>query len=402
MQFGQPILLWALTGLSIPLAIHLLSRKEGKVIRMGSLRHLSETSTQQFKGIKLNELLLLALRSLLLILFVFLISGLHWKNAAKKWLVVETGLENNSSAKHLKDSLTKIGYDWHQLRPGFPKQEAVLEKRPINNWELIKSLEQQELTNAIVLSTSRLKDFNGKRESIPENIQWITFPNEPTDFTGEVIQQTPDQFIIRKGHSQADYTSFETVVSKTPPADSIRTVPLPSIKVAIVSDSKSNEEALIIKAALLAIAKTLPVTISITEEPTVKQSVDWVFWLSENKVTTSDSTHAIIFQPQPSNKLLEQIGKTKWAIRKRLTIDVAQENNFTLQLASLLIDEKEKWNAISHHDRRTLSDSILFKGSPSKSGDVSTALSSPVDERLLLALLLVLFVERFVSYKRNQ
>ena len=137
MQFSQPIFLWALAGLSIPLAIHLLSRKEGKVIRMGSLRHLRETSTQQFKGIKLNELLLLALRSLLIILFVFLISGLHWKDGVKKWLVVETGLEKNSSAKELADSLIGIDYDWHWLRPGFPSQEVKLEKGYNNNWKLI-------------------------------------------------------------------------------------------------------------------------------------------------------------------------------------------------------------------------------------------------------------------------
>jgi len=74
MQFKQPILLWALAGLIVPLAIHLLSRKEGQVIRLGSLRHLRETSTQQFRGIKLNEILLLALRSLLVILFVLLIN----------------------------------------------------------------------------------------------------------------------------------------------------------------------------------------------------------------------------------------------------------------------------------------------------------------------------------------
>ena len=64
MQSAQPIMLWALAGLSIPIAIHLLSRKEGKVIYLGSLRHLRETSTQQFRGIKLNEILLLVLRSL--------------------------------------------------------------------------------------------------------------------------------------------------------------------------------------------------------------------------------------------------------------------------------------------------------------------------------------------------
>src|SRR5690349_13991138 len=102
MYFSNPIWLWALTGISIPIAIHLLSRKEGKVIRIGSLRHLQETSTQQFKGIRLNELALLALRCLLIILFVMILSGLslHWTNSNKvSWVLVEKGLENTPEVK---------------------------------------------------------------------------------------------------------------------------------------------------------------------------------------------------------------------------------------------------------------------------------------------------------------
>ena len=154
----------------------------------------------------------------------------------------------------------------------------------------------------------------------------------------------------------------------------------------------------------MAVSKTLPIVISISEEPSAKlaSSPDWVFWLSENKASTNDSTYIIVYQPQPSNNLIEQIDKTKWVIRKRLTIDVARENNFTLHLASLLIDEKEKWNTLSHHDRRTLSDSVLVKGTTSKFNKASTALSSPVDERLLIVFLLVLLVERFIAFKRNQ
>ena len=40
---------------AVPVAIHLLSRKEGKVIKVGSLRHLRETTTRQFRSLKPNE-----------------------------------------------------------------------------------------------------------------------------------------------------------------------------------------------------------------------------------------------------------------------------------------------------------------------------------------------------------
>ena len=105
MHFTNPLFLWALSGLAIPLGIHLLSKKEGKVIRMGSLRHLQETSTQQFRGIRLNEILLLVLRCLLIILFVFILSGLQLNSLKKtKWVVMENGLPRTSSM--IIDSLT--------------------------------------------------------------------------------------------------------------------------------------------------------------------------------------------------------------------------------------------------------------------------------------------------------
>ena len=81
MMLTQSAWLWGLVALALPVAIHLLSRKEGRVVPLGSLRHLRETTSQQFRGIKLNEYLLLALRILLLILFVLLLAGLFWKNS---------------------------------------------------------------------------------------------------------------------------------------------------------------------------------------------------------------------------------------------------------------------------------------------------------------------------------
>jgi hypothetical protein len=53
MAFLNPLYLWALLGLAIPVAIHLWSRKEGRTIKVGSIKFLkgigSQTS-QQYKA----------------------------------------------------------------------------------------------------------------------------------------------------------------------------------------------------------------------------------------------------------------------------------------------------------------------------------------------------------------
>src|SRR6185369_8789098 len=106
-MFSNPLYLFALAGLAIPIAIHLLSRKEGKVIKLGSVRHVVETSTQQFKGIKLNEFVLLALRCA--------------SKGNEKWVVVEKGLKKFPTLNSILDSLEDDHYSLHLLAKEFPE-----------------------------------------------------------------------------------------------------------------------------------------------------------------------------------------------------------------------------------------------------------------------------------------
>jgi hypothetical protein len=404
MQFAQPIFLWALAGLSIPIAIHLLSRKEGKVIRLGSLRHLQETSTQQFKGIKLNEILLLILRSLLIVLFVSLISGIYWRSEnARRWIVIENGLEKNPMAKKLIDSLTNQGFEQHLLQKGFP-EEKRLDNAMMSHWEIISSLEQQELQQAVVLSYSRVEDFNGSRKSISSTVQWITFPSDSTNFIAEVIQQTPERILVRRGNSSAEQTSFVTDFLTKPIVDSIKPEKLPVTSASIVYSPDFETDKQIVKASLAAIAKALPIEIKVSETTPAKTDIglaDLVIWLSEATVSKMDSVKLISYSEKSSNQLLEQVARNHWTINKRLSVDVARQENLTLQLATLLGNEKERWNRIAHHDRRVLPDSILLSGSQTDTVKGS-AFVPPTNKYILLLFLILLVIERVVAYQRNQ
>ena len=82
MFFLNPSFLWALLGLSVPVAIHLWSKKEGKTIKVGSLKFLQESDSQKSSSIKLNEFWLLLLRMLLITILVFILAAprLHYKS----------------------------------------------------------------------------------------------------------------------------------------------------------------------------------------------------------------------------------------------------------------------------------------------------------------------------------
>ncbi|MEP6750371.1 MAG: BatA domain-containing protein, partial [Bacteroidota bacterium] len=61
-QLLQPIWLFALAGVSIPVIIHLWNRKPGKTLKVGSVALVEENILSYKKTIKLSELLLLLLR----------------------------------------------------------------------------------------------------------------------------------------------------------------------------------------------------------------------------------------------------------------------------------------------------------------------------------------------------
>ncbi len=400
-QFAQPIFLWALTGLAIPIGIHLLSRKEGKIVKMGSLRHLRETSTQQFKGIKLNELLLLALRCLLIILFVSLLAGFHWKDkGAKRWVLVEHGLENQQQVKEIADSLVNDGYEWRWLQSGFPLQEQTSIEEP-NYWKIISELKNENLESAIVFSRSKVKNFNGFRVAMPQEITWISIPTEPNQFVLQAVEKE-NIFFVRQGYTSSDKIYFETrQVSNLP--DSIGATPMKKITVSIVHDDAHAQDFQIIRAALQAIQETIPVDLLINEITSTQSfaSADWIIWLSTSAVPNFDSTRSVVLKPKLSDNLISREHSNQWTINKRLTIDVARKENLTLQLASLLLADPALSSELERYDSRTLPDSVLVAGKGNEA-TLAGILPQAPNRYLIFFFLIVLLTERIIAYARKQ
>jgi len=82
MSFLTPIYLWALAGVGIPIIIHLFSRKKGKRINFPTVKFLKISKSKTGKLKKVEEVLILLLRTLLLALFVLILAGPVSKTAS--------------------------------------------------------------------------------------------------------------------------------------------------------------------------------------------------------------------------------------------------------------------------------------------------------------------------------
>ncbi|MCW5910476.1 MAG: BatA domain-containing protein [Cyclobacteriaceae bacterium] len=388
MQLVNPIYLWALLALAVPVAIHLLSRKEGKVIPIGSLRHLQETASQQFRGIKLNEIFLLALRLLLLILFVLLLAGLFRNKTEKeKWVIVDSQLKSNRLALAWADSLTARGYQWHWLSENFPAREQT--PTPIKNyWQRVTALGGLYLEHAVVLSANRVVDFKGKIVPVPEYVDWQTF--ELPDTTCMVYQLSRnDKTLARKVKTSSAQTILTTDTLEAILNDG---AVIDSIRVAVVADKDFEEEEKLIHAALKA-AQKLPVQVIVTHQA----KADWIIWLSKERLP--DVQAKILFaEHTSSDKLIEQVAPMHWRLNK-LSVENMLQQNFTIQLADLLTDNKSVRERIDAVDRRMLQMPKQQDKVPAHAAFITHA---PVNTGLLIFFVMVWIAERTVAFLRRQ
>lgn len=87
MEFLNPYILWGSLAISIPIVIHFWHQKKGKLLAWAATQWLSEKNLQQSRGIRLDNVLLLIIRCLLLLFLVFILSKplIKWaKSSAEK------------------------------------------------------------------------------------------------------------------------------------------------------------------------------------------------------------------------------------------------------------------------------------------------------------------------------
>jgi hypothetical protein len=347
MTFLNPSYLWALTGLAVPLAIHLLSRKEGKIIRVGSIRHVEESNTSQFKSVRLNEILLLLLRMLLVTLLALFMSGAQCSGpaSAKKLVYAERGVN--------VDSLTAKGYELH----GIPEN--------INYWALAEDLNKLS-DDIVVISYSKAENFKGERVALNDNIKWITAESKPAQFEA-LAWKAGDSVFVRTGRSNEIMTSYSTRVGLP---DSIKIIE--PRKVSIQSDDK------IVLAALNVLKKEyrLPIEISNDEQP----------------ITNIEVNREI-------GPLVERISPTQININKPLDQDIALNDNLVIELFKALYPELQKSPVDA--DARVLPDDFQWSVAPTQQSS-NAATGSGIEKWLVLLFILTLAAERVTAIRKNQ
>jgi hypothetical protein len=188
----NPIWLFALAALSIPVAIHLWNIRQGKPLKIGSIALINASFQKSSRSFKLHNLLLLLLRCLLLALVAFVLTMPLWQKhinsvKTKGWVLIpkENIKETFRKFKPEIDSLTKVGYEFHYFNKGFQKMalnEALADNQidsthSASYWNLIQQLDSQVPSSLPVylFTPNRVTHFNGAKPQITLNLHWQVY-----------------------------------------------------------------------------------------------------------------------------------------------------------------------------------------------------------------------------------
>jgi len=220
LQLIQPIGLLALTGIVIPVVLHLWNNKQGKVLAIGSIALLEKDAMRQSRSRRLSEWLLLVLRCLLLAFLALLLSGPFWKrsataNGVRGWVLVDVTPSVNPYQRMI-DSLVKSGYELHKWaafqqmasRQSNPEQDGAR----LSYWTLFGQADRQATAGIpfYVFAGNRLSRYTGLRPVTRRPVYWQTYPAH--DSAGKWIEaawlRSPDSIRVLVGNSRPTGNTF--------------------------------------------------------------------------------------------------------------------------------------------------------------------------------------------------
>ncbi|MDP2413261.1 BatA domain-containing protein [Daejeonella sp.] len=387
-QLLNPIWLFGISGIIIPLLIHLWNVKKGKTLKIGSVSLLGESSRQNARSLRLLDLLLLLLRCLLIIIVSMLLAEPVWissNSPAQKggWILIEKDnfTETYSNFQKEIDSLDQAGYDLHLFEVGFKTEDLNKLKdseiirdstaAQLSYWSLLQMLDQEIPSGkeAYIFTANRLNRFKGERPEIVTKLDWKTYTPKDSSakwienvwFTNDsiraIIAQTEPKGLrkipanidplnrntaftldIQDGITSLSFKNISASEQKPVRVDTS------TIHIAFYTDN-FKKDAEYLNAAIRAIQKYTQrkIELSPVKSGLIKGDHNIVFWLSEKMPAESQikklkaGSSLFIYQKgktEEINSLIvlpeHSLQKEEIKLRKRVLITERSKNNYAV------------------------------------------------------------------------
>lgn len=294
MEFINPLMLWGALAMSIPIIIHFWHQKKGKVIEWAATQWLVEKNLQQSRGIRLDNILLLLLRCLLLLTLCFFLSKplMKWLNYNKTAKKIHFIQPNNLVIENYKfeiDEALKKGEKcyWihsnpHQIKDlkQIPNQEtfdANLLQNSINN--INKDIDNEKV-ELYFINNQKLNQFPNIFVPTAFHTNTITDLNSTKNHNFIAFSKNKKLFV-----NEGNKLINQTISTKTGAAKH-------EGPIKILIQNKDVSETQSIKAALNALNEILQFEFQIDEKVEPKKLYNVVF---SNKIISENRNNNTLY-----------------------------------------------------------------------------------------------------------
>jgi len=416
MTFLSPLYLYGLFGLLVPIAIHIWSKKEGRLIKVGSTQFFLEAESKQSSSLHINEIWLLILRLLLITTLVLILAKPMIQSTGgegEKIALITPGVEENPQVVGLRDSLADDGYNFKWLAAGFPDFDSEINTEdPTYYWQLLDDLMELESKNVVVICDLKFKGIVGKRPILPFNPAVIYVENEFSHaFLADAQPIDSSSFKIIKGlATQQSITFDEQLVAagqvfieegelSLSGLEGSATLIKDTIRIKFKADDTYSKDGFFIKEAIRSIQTYTKWPLKFVEDG----EADWLIWLSDEKVDV-DANNVLTLSLHETKRdlIIYNVFDKNYELTKRLTEDIVIEENLAIRLLKILSEKhfNQTQKAIDAYDVRQIDERQVN----AKTNVIENeAVTRQAASSYLWWLLLILFIgERLLSAFRKQ
>jgi hypothetical protein len=284
MELLNPLMLWGGLAIAIPIILHFWHQKKGKVLEWAATQWLIEKNLQQSRGIRLDNLLLLLLRCLLILLLCFFLSKplSNWVNnesANKKIHLVQPNSLVVNNFKFEIEEAQKKGEKLYWIQANPVPIEEINQLPTTQDFNLIVL---QSCLNKMVTLTDKeqLELYFINQQGLAQTGN-IFVPNSFSLHTiTDSLNKEPKPYLAFANNNQKLFVNATNqLVANTELDKNGKYADKPlqngAINALILNTDKTEKQT--ISASLKALAEVYQMDLNIDEELVANKKYDWVF-----------------------------------------------------------------------------------------------------------------------------
>lgn len=365
MEFLQPVMLWGLLALALPVIIHFWYQKKGTTLDWAATRWLTGITNQQQRGLRPDELLLLLLRCLLVVFLVLLLS---------KPMTDILKLNQKKHIVHLVQPDSKLVSNFRfELENALRKGEKVY-------WAAASGSEAKDLSDLPKVAHSELylqKNINRLSKPETELHLYVVSRNKLANLPRFDV---PQDF---KLHALTD-----TIIEELP-----KVTGLNGKKMTVLIDYQDASESRTVEAALDALAEVYGISFAKALSFDPKTKYDWI--LTDQKISNYYAhTLYVISDNTISQVLPENVVQFPDSLLLRYS-EIVQNGALPEWLGAAMISHL-KLDIRETPLSRSQLETLFVRSKP-----LDSRSAGPLYQYLLLLFMVTLLAERWIALKKT-